>query len=149
MRIVIIWYNSTRISSSFSTWSADHCDHCEMTTRARSISWEDCNIVTLSHLARVVIKKYKCSIQKFLMTSCPVKPPSQTWAKEIINLPIMGQNLPFAGLLPYLLYRSQARCVVLWLLFTNHQNHSWSKLIVLAWEWWRMIGVNNERNNYY
>ena len=31
--------------------------------------------------------------------------------------------------------------VIVWLLFTNHQDHSWSKLIVLAWEWWRMVGV--------
>ena len=31
--------------------------------------------------------------------------------------------------------------VIVLLLFTNHQDHSWSKLIVLAWEWWRMVGV--------
>ena len=31
--------------------------------------------------------------------------------------------------------------IVLLMLFTNHQDHSWSKLIVLAWEWWRMVGV--------
>ena len=31
--------------------------------------------------------------------------------------------------------------IIVLLLFTNHQDHSWSKLIVLAWEWWRMVRV--------